>query len=116
MMDILSEVYSYQDFRKRCWVNYEFLLELFKYVSKNGAQIVDIVDRAKKETTAKGENPLPNDLVALRYECKPFEKEVEMLGPEKLATATKPEELAKERETQLAGKFIPYQLKLYANW
>ena len=66
-MDVLLEGYSYVDFRTRCRVMYEILVELFDRVGAQGAEVVATVARAAADTVARGRDPRPGDLVGIDY-------------------------------------------------
>ena len=66
-IDILSETYSYGDFRTRCDVNYEFLREILEFVAANGTDIVRLTAAAKAEVVESGRRAAPDDLVGVSY-------------------------------------------------
>ena len=66
-MDILSEAYSYIPFRERVDATYAFLLEIFRHVAAHGPEIMEIVEQADRETVRRGEDPKPDDQVAIHY-------------------------------------------------
>lgn len=66
---ILSEAYSYIDFRARVEVTYDFLHEILAAVQKHGKKMLRIAAKADKQKLRKG---------GVRFEIKPW-KETEIL-------------------------------------
>jgi hypothetical protein len=71
---ILSEAYSYIDFRARVEVNYEFLHEVLRAVEQHGAAMQLLVARAD----AKARSGSIAD-AGVRFEIKPWKKKVSIL-------------------------------------
>lgn len=66
-LDILLEAYSYIPFDQRVAVTYEIFVEILKYAGDHGREIVDLVERAAADTTARGRDPQPDDVVGIHY-------------------------------------------------
>jgi hypothetical protein len=66
-LDVLLETYSYIDFRARVETISAYLLEIFRYVAAHGAEVVALADETERDTTARGRNPRPDDLVGINY-------------------------------------------------
>jgi hypothetical protein len=66
-LDILLEAYSYLTFDQRVAVTYEIFVEILRYASAHGRQIVELCDRAAADTVARGRDPQPDDLVGVNY-------------------------------------------------
>jgi len=66
-IDILLETYSYIDFRARVQTISAFLLEIFRYVADHSGEVISVVEKAERETIARGGRPQPDDLVGINY-------------------------------------------------
>jgi dipeptidyl-peptidase-4 len=66
-MSILSEAYSYAPFKDRTLCTLEFVREILTYAAQHAAQMIEIHDRAKADTIARGESPQPDDVVGIRH-------------------------------------------------
>lgn len=66
-MSILSEAYSYAPFRDRTLCTLEFVREILTYAAQHAARVIEIHERAKADTIARGENPQPDDVVGIRH-------------------------------------------------
>lgn len=64
-LDILLEAYSYIDFRARCSVMYEILVEIFDYAIDHAGEILKTVADAEADTIARGRAPAPDDFVGI---------------------------------------------------
>ena len=75
---ILSEAYSYLDFRRRVEVTEAFVEEILKYSAAHGAEMARLTNQVDLETIRRGLNgpPLP---IGVEYEPKPLPKPVEIL-------------------------------------
>jgi hypothetical protein len=67
---ILSEAYSYIDFRARVEVTYEFVHEILAAVERHGARMMEIAARADRARV---------DAQGLRFEIKPWDEKAEVL-------------------------------------
>jgi hypothetical protein len=79
-MSVLSEAYSYAPYRDRVLVTREFLREVFGYASENRARIIEVHERARRETIAAGRNPQPGDVVGIRHRIAAFDEPVVVKG------------------------------------
>jgi dipeptidyl-peptidase 4 len=66
-MSVLSEAYSYAPYKDRCIVTREFVREILRFAGENRQRIKEINQRARSETTEKGANPQPDDIVGIRH-------------------------------------------------
>jgi hypothetical protein len=66
-MAILSEAYSYAPYRDRVLVTLEFVREILGYVAGQAERVVELHEDARQQTTDRGRNPQPDDLVGLRH-------------------------------------------------
>ena len=77
-LTILSEAYSYLDFRRRVEVTEAFVEEILKYSATNGASMVQLVNQVDLDTIRRGLNGTPFQM-GVEYELKPLPKPVEIL-------------------------------------
>lgn len=66
-IDVLLEAYSYVDFKTRCAVMSEILVEILDRVGARGPEIVSLVDAARADVVRRGESPGHADLVGIDY-------------------------------------------------
>jgi zinc carboxypeptidase len=66
-MDVLLECYSYLEYRERCDVMHETLVELLTLAAEQGDAIVRTVEEAEAETVRRGTAPQPDDVVGVDY-------------------------------------------------
>src|SRR5262245_57905717 len=66
-MDVLLEAYSYVDFKTRCDVMREILVEIVDRVGARATDVTWIVGQATADTVARGADPAPGDLVGVDY-------------------------------------------------
>jgi hypothetical protein len=66
-LDILLETYSYIDFPARVETIRAFLLEIFRYVAAHKREIVEVAERAERETIAAGRAPQVDDVIGVNY-------------------------------------------------
>ena len=83
-MSVLSEAYSYATFKDRVMVTLEFVREILVHAAANRAKIIDIHDRARRETVAAGQHPQPDDVVGLRHRAAAHNQLITIKGFEKL--------------------------------
>lgn len=65
--DVLLETYSYIDFERRCTVMRETLRELVGIAAARAGALREARERAARETTEAGRNPVAGDLVGVNY-------------------------------------------------
>jgi hypothetical protein len=75
---ILSEAYSYLDFRRRIAVTEAFVTEILKYSAANGAEIRRLTHAADARTIAQGRNDKERQ-IAVQYTPKALPKPVPIL-------------------------------------
>lgn len=68
-LDLLLETYSYLEFADRVFTTYEFLVEVLKFVSERGDDIVQVVESSQR----------PPDRIAVQYNLEAFPEPVEIL-------------------------------------
>jgi dipeptidyl-peptidase-4 len=66
-------------------VTLEFMREIMMFAAEHRAKIIQIHDRARRETIASGQNPQPDDVVGLRHRVAAHHHPVTIKGYEKLA-------------------------------
>jgi len=77
-LTILSEAYSYLDFRRRVEVTEAFVEEILKYSAVQGASMAQLVNQVDLDTIRRGLNGAPFQM-GVEYELKPLPKPVEIL-------------------------------------
>ena len=77
-LTILSEAYSYLDFRRRVEVTEAFVEEILKYSAVHGASMAQLVNQVDLDTIRRGLNGAPFQM-GVEYELKPLPKPVEIL-------------------------------------
>jgi zinc carboxypeptidase len=77
-LTILSEAYSYLDFRRRVEVTEAFVEEILKYSAAQGASMTQLVNQVDLDTIRRGLNGAPFQM-GVEYELKPLPKPVEIL-------------------------------------
>jgi len=77
-LTILSEAYSYLDFRRRVEVTEAFVEEILKYSASHGAEMAQLANQVDLETTRRGLAGPPLQM-GVEYEMKPLPKPVEIL-------------------------------------
>ena len=82
-MTVLSEAYSYAPFKDRVIATREFVREIVQYVGENKSKVIEINRRAREETSRKGEDPRPDDVIGIRHRIAAFTKPAIVLGYEK---------------------------------
>ena len=66
-LSILNENYVYADYKTRVNASYHLLLTILEYASGHKKEIKKLLDRADKETIARGLNPSAKDSFAIKY-------------------------------------------------
>lgn len=77
-LTILSEAYSYLDFRRRVEVTEAFVEEILKYSAAHGAEMSQLANQVDLDTIKRGANGPPFQM-GVEYEMKPLPKPVEIL-------------------------------------
>ncbi|MEK6320911.1 MAG: M14 family metallopeptidase [Acidobacteriota bacterium] len=77
-LTILSEAYSYLDFRRRVEVTEAFVEEILKYSAAHGAEMSQLANQVDLDTIRRGLNGPPLQM-GVEYELKPLPKPVEIL-------------------------------------
>lgn len=77
---LLSEAYSYASYKDRVMGTLAFVRHSFEWVSEHADEVRTTIAAAKKRTIDLGNNPGPDNLVALRHELKLSTKPVTVLG------------------------------------
>lgn len=75
---ILSEAYSYLDFRRRVEVTEAFVEEILKYSAAYGAEMAKLASQVDLDTIHRGLNGPPLQM-GVEYEMKPLPKAVDIL-------------------------------------
>lgn len=77
---ILSEAYSYAPYKDRVLGTRAFVLHCFEWVSAHADEVRTTIAAARKREIELGNNPGPNNLVALRHELQLSEEKHTVLG------------------------------------
>jgi hypothetical protein len=109
-LTILSEAYSYLDFRRRVEVTEAFVEEIFKFAAARGTEIVGLTKRVDEDTIKRGETGQPFQL-GVEYEMKPLAKPVEILVGE--VTKVKNPRSGREMTAMVEDKFTPVKMLDY---
>jgi hypothetical protein len=109
-LTILSEAYSYLDFRRRVEVTEAFVEEIFKFAAARGTEIVQLAKRVDEDTIKRGEAGQPFQL-GVEYEMKPLAKPVEILVGE--VTKVKNPRSGREMTAMVEDKFTPVKMLDY---
>jgi hypothetical protein len=109
-LTILSEAYSYLDFRRRVEVTEAFVEEIFKFAAARGPEIVGLTKRVDEDTIRRGETGQPFQL-GVEYEVKPLAKPVEILVGE--VTKVKNPRSGREMTAMVEDKFTPVKMLDY---
>jgi hypothetical protein len=73
---ILNENYVYADFKTRVNASYHLLLTILEYASSHKKEIKNLLDKADKETIARGLNPTLQDSFAIKYKGQPTPEKI----------------------------------------
>jgi hypothetical protein len=109
-LTILSEAYSYLDFRRRVEVTEAFVEEIFKFAAARGAEIAGLTKRVDEDTIKRGETGQPFQL-GVEYEMKPLAKPVEILVGE--VTKVKNPRSGRDMTAMVEDKFTPVKMPDY---
>jgi hypothetical protein len=77
-LTILSEAYSYLDFRRRVEVTEAFVEQILKYSAAHGAEMSQLANQVDLDTIRRGLSGPPLQM-GVEYELKPLPKPVEIL-------------------------------------
>ncbi len=84
-LTILSEAYAYNDFRTRIEATERFVQSILEYSAAHAGEMRALVQRADRETIARGRSPQPSDRWGIRFRIKPLPHPVEILVPRMIA-------------------------------
>jgi hypothetical protein len=79
-MSILSEAYSYADYRDRVLATLEFVREILRYAAEEREAIRGLHEQAREATTRAGEHPQPDDVVGIRHRIAAMDEPAVILG------------------------------------
>src|SRR6185369_445775 len=105
---ILSEAYSYLDFRRRVEVTEAFVEEILKYSATHGAEMAQLANQVDLDTIRRGLNGPPFQM-GVEYEMKPLPKPVEILVGE--VTKVKNPRSGRDMTVMLEDKFTPVKMQ-----
>lgn len=109
-LTILSEAYSYLDFRRRVEVTEAFVEEIFKFAAARGAEIVGLTKRVDEDTIRRGQTGEPFQL-GVEYEMKPLARPVEILVGE--VTKVRNPRSGRDMTVMVEDKFTPVKMLDY---
>ena len=67
---ILSEAYSYADFKTRIDVTEQFVRSILEYSVAHSAEIISLVKAADQDTIRQGQSPSPSNTLGVRFKRK----------------------------------------------
>jgi hypothetical protein len=108
---ILSEAYSYIDFRARVEVTYQFLHEILEAVTKYGRRMQKLAHRADAQI-ARGKLRK----LGVRFQIKPWRENVEILWERAIAAqpgAGAPDPWTEKGAIERTGKIVPMKMTDY---
>jgi hypothetical protein len=105
---ILSEAYSYLDFRRRVEVTEAFVEEILKYSAAHGADMSQLANQVDLETIKRGLAGPPFQM-GVEYEMKPLPKPVEILVGE--VTKVKNPRSGRDMTVMIEDKFTPVKMQ-----
>jgi dipeptidyl-peptidase-4 len=79
-LSILSEAYSYASFKDRVLSTRDFCLAALQFTASHADEIRTLLAQARDQTTSKGLEPKPTDLVAIRTKGRAFPGKTPVLG------------------------------------
>src|SRR5439155_4868612 len=109
-LTILSEAYSYLDFRRRIEVTEAFVEEILQYSAAHGAEMAQLTNQVDLETIRRGLNGAPFQM-GVEYEMKPLPKPVEILVGE--VTKVKNRRSGRAMTVMLEDKFTRIVMQDY---
>ncbi len=71
-MSVLSEAYAYASYHDRVHVTLEFVREILRFAAANPRRVIEVAERARRETIEAGRNPQPDDTVGIRHSAAAF--------------------------------------------
>jgi hypothetical protein len=71
-MSVLSEAYAYATYRDRVHATLEFVREILQFTAANADRVIEVAQRARRETIDAGRNPQPDDMVGIRHRPAAF--------------------------------------------
>ena len=71
-MSVLSEAYAYASYRDRVHATLEFVREIIQFTAANARRVIEVSERARRETIRAGRNPQPDDTVGIRHRLAAF--------------------------------------------
>jgi hypothetical protein len=109
---ILSEAYSYLDFRRRVEVTEAFVEEIGKYVATHAADIDRLTKQVDADTTRRGRTGPPQ--LGVEYEMKPLAEPVEILVGE--ITKVKNPRTGRDMTAMVEDKTTPVRMPDYGTF
>ncbi len=79
-MSVLSEAYSYAPYKDRVIATTEFIREILQFTQEHSDEMMKVRALAQHQTTEKGRNPRPDDLVGIRHRVAAFNDPVMVKG------------------------------------
>jgi Zinc carboxypeptidase len=107
-LTILSEAYSYLDFRRRVEVTEAFVEEILKYSAAHGAEMPQLANQVDLDTIKRGLGGPPLR-IGLEYEMKPLPKPVEILVGE--VTKVRNPRSGRDMTVMVEDKFTPVKMQ-----
>jgi zinc carboxypeptidase len=107
-LTILSEAYSYLDFRRRVEVTEAFVEEILKYSAVHGSEMSQLANQVDLDTTRRGLSGAPWQM-GVEYELKPLPKPVEILVGE--VTKVKNPRSGRDMTVVVEDKLTPVKMQ-----
>ena len=107
-LTILSEAYSYLDFRRRVEVTEAFVEEILKFSAVHADEMAKLANQVDLDTIRRGMNGQPFQM-GVKYEMKPLPKPVEILVGE--VTKVKNARSGRDMTVMLEDKFTPVMMQ-----
>jgi hypothetical protein len=107
-LTILSEAYSYLDFRRRVEVTEAFVEEILKFSAAHGDEMAKLANQVDLDTIRRGLSDQPLQM-GVEYEMKPLPKPVEILVGE--VTKVKNPRSGRDMTVMLEDKFTPIMMQ-----
>ena len=109
-LTILSEAYSYLDFRRRIEVTEAFVEEILEYSAAHGAEMTRLASQVDLDTIRRATAGVPFQM-GVEYELKPLPKPVEILIGE--VTKVKNPRSGREMTVMVEDKVTPMMMQDY---
>jgi hypothetical protein len=109
-LTILSEAYSYLDFRRRVQVTEAFVEEILKYSAAHGAEMARLANQVDLDTIRRAATGPPFQM-GVEYELKPLPKPVEILVGE--VTKAKNPRSGRDMTVMVEDKVTPMMMPDY---